>query len=340
MTTPQNLGATFSGLIDLAAERIGGTTLLASDEFFAEKENLLKPGRGLFIPDKYTDRGKWMDGWETRRKRTPGHDWCIIKLGLAGQIRGFDIDTNHFLGNYPAAASVDGCEQAGDVPLNVLSKSSGMWKEILPKTPLQPGSQNLFAVENPTRWTHARLNIYPDGGVARFRVYGTVMPDWTVRKKGEILDFAAVENGGLAVAASDMFFSPMNNLIMPERAATMGDGWETKRRRGPGNDWVIIKLGTTGVIQKVEVDTNHFKGNYPDRCSIDVCSAPDKFIDTQTWKDIQWKELLPETRLEADRRHFFEHELRQPGPVTHLRLNIFPDGGVSRLRVWGTVAGT
>ncbi|MEZ5406375.1 MAG: allantoicase, partial [Verrucomicrobiia bacterium] len=224
--------AAFVGLVDLAAEKIGGKTLLASDDFFAPKENLLKPGRGIFIPDKFTENGKWMDGWESRRKRVPGHDWCVIRLGLAGKIHGVDIDTNHFLGNNPAYASIDAC---------VMEKENGSpetwtWKEILPKSPLRPGFQNLFAVGNYERWTHVRLNIYPDGGVARFRVYGEVISDLS-QKKDQVLDLAALENGGIVTACSDMFFSPKDNLIMPGRAANMGEGWETRRRRGPGFDW-------------------------------------------------------------------------------------------------------
>ncbi len=327
--------AAFSGLIDLASERVGGKTLLASDEFFAPKENLLKPGRGVFIPDKYTDCGKWMDGWETRRKRTPGHDWCIIKLGVAGIIKGIDIDTNHFLGNNPAYASLEACITDDDIVMHSRSIQKQAWVEILPKSPLKPGSQNLFAVSSTQRWTHIRLNIYPDGGVARLRIYGEVVPDWSRIKKNSVIDLAAVKNGGLVVVASDMFFGSKENLIMPGRAKNMGDGWETKRRRGPGYDWAIVKLGHAGIIKKIEVDTNHFKGNYPDRCSIDVCNEPKKIIDALTCHDVKWKKILRKTKLQAHKRHFFEKELKKSGTVTHMRLNIYPDGGVSRLRIYG-----
>jgi allantoicase len=327
--------ATFSGLVDLASERLGGRALLASDEFFAAKENLLKPGRGIFIPDKYTDRGKWMDGWESRRKRGEGHDWCIIQLGFAGIIRGVDIDTNHFLGNHPAYASIDACGVSEAISVEQFEEKS--WKEILPKSPLRPGAQNLFAVASSNTWTHIRLNIFPDGGVARLRVFGEVVPDWSTVPKDKVIDLAFIGNGGSVVAASDMFFGNKENLIMPGRAATMGDGWETKRRRGPGNDWVILKLGKPGAIQKIEVDTNHFKGNYPDRCSIDCVHAPHAIVDSLTWQEFHWTEILPPTKLEADKQHFFEAELRPLPVCTHVRLNIFPDGGVSRLRVLGRV---
>ncbi|HMO04836.1 MAG TPA: allantoicase [Kiritimatiellia bacterium] len=324
--TPSSAAA-FAGFIDLASEKIGGRALSCSDEFFAEKENLLKDGRGVFIADKFTERGKWMDGWETRRKRTPGYDWCILQLGLPGVIHGLDIDTNHFLGNNPAFASVEAALGA-----------DGPWTEILPRSPLNPGAQNLFAVANRQPWTHLRLNIYPDGGVARFRVYGQAHKDWSAVKPGEVIDLAAIANGGRSVACSDMFFSSMHNLIMPGRAANMGDGWETKRRRGPGYDWVIVKLGRPGLLREIEVDTNHFKGNYPDTCTIEGCLAPDTNIDLLTWNSITWSEVLPRQKLQASHQHLFAAELTGHGPYSHLKLNIFPDGGVSRLRVRGTIA--
>ncbi len=326
-----------AGLVDLASSRVGGAALFANDEFFAEKENLLKPGRGIFVPDKYTDHGKWMDGWETRRRRTPGRDWCIIKLGLPGVIRELDIDTNHFLGNHPPFASLDAVAIEKTVfPTEASGIDALPWREILTQSPLMPGAQNLFTISEAGTWTHVRLNIFPDGGVARLRIYGTVIPDWTNLKPGELIDLAAVENGGVALRCSDMFFSSMNNLIMPGRAENMGDGWETKRRRGPGYDWIILKLGRPGSVRKIEVDTNHFKGNYPDSCSIEGCFAPEAKDDDVG--SVHWNEMLPNTKLQANHRHFFESELKPGNECSHVRLNIFPDGGVSRLRVWGTVA--
>jgi allantoicase len=329
MSAPDSAASAPPGLVDLAAERVGGKALVANDEFFAEKENLLKPGRGIFIPDKYTERGKWMDGWESRRRRTPGNDWCIVQLGLRGIIRKIDIDTNHFLGNHPPFASVDAVDNDKEIANEVEELP---WQSILEQSPLNPGSQNLFDVANDSTWTHVRLNIFPDGGVARLRVYGVVVPDWSKVKRDELVDLAAVENGGVALACSDMFFSSMQNLVMPGRAANMGDGWETKRRRGPGHDWIILKLGRAGSIRKIEVDTNHFKGNFPDSCSIEGCATSD--VDLL---NARWSEILPQTKLEADKRHLFEKELRKIDNCTHVRLNIYPDGGVSRLRVWGTI---
>jgi allantoicase len=326
------------GLVDLAATRVGGRALVANDEFFAEKENLLKPGRGIFIPDKYTDRGKWMDGWETRRRRTPGHDWCVVQLGLRGIIKQVDIDTNHFLGNHPPFASLDAMSLTNGFPNDAAAVEGLSWTPILAQSPLNPGSQNLFAISSEQAWSHVRLNIIPDGGVARFRVYGIVVPDLSKLKPGELVDLAAVENGGVPLACSDMFFSSMNNLIMPGRSENMGDGWETKRRRGPGYDWIILKLGLPGTIRKVEVDTNHFKGNYPDTCSIEGCAAPGASAEELTAPGTRWSEILSMTKLQAHTRHFFERELAPIENCTHVRLNIYPDGGVSRLRVWGTVA--
>ncbi|HMP75113.1 MAG TPA: allantoicase [Kiritimatiellia bacterium] len=322
MAAPISTAAAFAGLVDLASERLGGKALAASDDFFAEKENLLKPGRGIFIEDKYTDRGKWMDGWESRRKRTPGHDWCVIQLGLPGTIRGVDVDTNHFLGNAPSFVSLDAA-----------TSPDGPWTEILPRSPVNPGAQNLFGVASGAVWTHVRLNIYPDGGVARFRVYGDVQPAATAA--GALADLAALTNGGRAVACSDMFFSSMTNLIMPGRGVNMGDGWETKRRRGPGHDWVILQLARVGAVKKLEIDTAHFKGNFPDTASVDACHAPGQPVDGLTWPNYTWREVLPRQKLRADAVHVFEAELVDIGPVSHVRLNIYPDGGVSRFRVYG-----
>lgn len=332
----------FTDLIDLAAERTGGRALLASDEFFAEKENLLKPGRGVFIEGKYTERGKWMDGWESRRKRTPGNDWCIIRLGLPGVVRGVTVDTNHFKGNAPEAVSIEACE-AGPIATGESLAEQAEWRELLPKTHIEPHFENQIAVQDTRRCTHLRLNIFPDGGVARFRAFGEVIPDWkSIIARGEPIDLAAVEHGGQPMGCSDSFFSEPRNLIMPGRSECMGDGWETKRRRGPGYDWVVIRLGRRGSIDRVLLDTNHFKGNYPDTCTIDVCDAPsatEALLRPDAASGPAWRELFPRTKLNAHEERTFERELMDKDPATHLRLNIHPDGGVSRLRVFGRPAG-
>lgn len=328
----------FTELIDLAAEKVGGRTLIANDEFFAPKENLLKPGRGVFIPDRYTEHGKWMDGWETRRKRVlPGHDWCILQLGLPGVVRGVDIDTNHFLGNFPEYASVDAMAVEGTPSPEALVE--GRWTEVLPRTRLQGGSRNLMPIASNERWTHLRLNIYPDGGVARFRVHGEVKPDLArLTQAGELVDLAAAANGGTVIQCNDAFFGPKDNLILPGRAANMGEGWETRRKRVPGFDWIVVKLAVPGTLHRVEVDTHHYKGNFPDMASIEGCYLRENLLDFANAKEVVWTEVLPRTKLQADHRHVFESELRAAGPFTHVRLNIFPDGGVSRLRVHGRPA--
>lgn len=327
--------AVFSGFIDLAAEKLGGKALIANDEFFAGKENLIKPGRGVWIADKYTPEGKWMDGWETRRKRVPGYDWCILKLGAAGVIDGVDIDTNNFLGNHPPYASIDALYSEKDLSNEKLQEAE--WVEILPKSPLKQGSQNIFGIQNTNRWTHVRLNIYPDGGVARLKVYGTVQKDWQKFPQDEQLDLAAVENGGTVIAANDMFFGNKNNMIMPGQGVNMGDGWETRRRRDQGHDWAVVKLAHQGLLKKIEVDTKHYKGNFPDSCWIDGCYAPGKEMTNLNVGDFEWTNIVAKTKLQADNRHFFEKDIMQAGPWTHLRLNIHPDGGVGRFRAWGTI---
>ncbi|MBC7885494.1 MAG: allantoicase [Saprospiraceae bacterium] len=326
----------FASLTDIASERLGGKVLYATDDFFAEKENLLKPGRGIFIADKYTDRGKWMDGWESRRKRTPGHDYAVIKLAATASVTGFDIDTNFFLGNHPPYASVDGANLSDTDIAPDWENNEIPWQEILPKSPLDAGSQNFYACECNEVFTHLRLHIYPDGGVARFRAYGDVFIDWENVSENEEMDLVAALNGGQAIECNDMFFSDMKNLIMPGRGINMGDGWETKRNRTPGNtDWVILKLGHVGMIKKIIVDTCHFKGNYPDSCLIEAChSDNDEKVKSG---HVIWQVLLPKQKLKADHVHEYEHELIQTDTITHVRFIIFPDGGISRLRLIGKI---
>lgn len=334
----------FTQLIDLASERLGGKALLASDEFFAGKENLLKPTRPVFIPDKYTDLGKWMDGWESRRKRTPGHDWCIIELGRPGRIAGVNVDTAHFNGNQPETCTIEAVEMPAGTTATEMTALNVPWVEIVPHTALNPSREHFICVRPDAasrRFTHLRLNIFPDGGVARLRVYGEVLPDWSaLAAAGADIDLAAAENAGLVIAANDMHFGSRHNLIMPGRAVNMGDGWETRRKRGLKGgefDWCVVRLGHRGMIGRIEVDTNHFKGNYPESCEIDGCDAPaGPGFNPET---APWVTLLPRTRLSASTQHYYERELTaaRDQPHTHIRLKIYPDGGVSRLRVWGRI---
>jgi allantoicase len=340
--------ATFSGLVDLAAAGLGGRALGASDEFFAAADSLLQAGRAVFIAGKFTERGKWMDGWESRRKRAGGHetahDWCVLVLGAPGEVVGFDIDTQHFVGNHPSFASVEGlwAPDAADGAAALLAREG--WVALLEQSPLRPDTQNLFAAAPRGPVSHLRLNIFPDGGVARFRAFGRVHPRWDAAPEldeetraqvaPELRDLAALANGGLTLACSDAFFGPMNNLLLPGRPADMGGGWETRRRRGPGHDWILVKLGARGAPAVVEVDTRHFKGNFPDRCSLEAIDAPAGTRTTALVGSDAWRPLVAEAKLRADARHFFTVTARS-SPVTHVRLNIYPDGGVARLRVWG-----
>ena len=330
--TPSKEAPAFTHLIDLAAERFGGKVLWCTDDFFAEKENLIKPSKPIFIADKYTDRGKWMDGWESRRKRTEGHDIAIIQLGAAGTIKGFDVDTAHFLGNQPQACSIEACYAPNGLPNE--NGDGAEWIEILARTTLNPGSQH-FVEAKPALplATHIRLHIYPDGGVARLRVYGEVQRDWSRVKADETVDLAAAQNGALSIQCNDMFFSHMNNLIMPGRGVNMGDGWETKRNRTPNNrDWVIVRLAHKGVIKKALIDTCHFKGNYPDTFTLEGTNSPSDDLS-----NAKWSTIIERIKLQADHEHHYEQEVRCTDPVTHVRLSIFPDGGVSRMRLWGNI---
>jgi allantoicase len=326
----------FTELIDLASEKVGGAVVFANDDFFAPKENLLKVRAPIFIEGKYTERGKWMDGWESRRRRTPGFDWCIVRLGLPGIVRGIVVDTSYFRGNYPEHCSLEGASVSGMPSEDELKDEAITWVPLLPQVALAGDSRNSFSIQYDERVTHLRLKIYPDGGVARLRVYGEVVPDWDlVKREGGSVDLASVENGALVLSCSDMFFGHKHNLIMPGRATDMSDGWETKRRRGPGHDWAIIKLGRPGSVNRIEVDTSYFKGNFPESCSLEGTNAPDFSNERLTDLSIPWENILSRTKLQAHTRHFFEKELSDAGTVSHLRFNIFPDGGISRLRVFG-----
>ena len=318
--------------IDLAQPALGSEVIFATDDFFADKSRLINPAEPVFITDKYDDNGKWMDGWESRRKRGEGYDHCIIRLGLPGRIEGFNIDTSHFTGNFPPAASIDACNISGDPDANT------RWAEIVPSVTLGADSHHLVRSMNSETWTHLRLNIFPDGGVARLRVYGRVNCNWENHDPNEVVDLVSLLNGGRGVCANNSHYGNPSKLLVPGRGVDMGDGWETRRRREPGNDWAIFELGHAGILSSIEVDTAHFKGNYPDRCSIQgayMSGGTDQSLITQS---MFWKTLLPEQKLSMDAIHKFEDEVLDIGPVTHVRLNIFPDGGISRLRLFGKIS--
>lgn len=317
-----------TGLVNLAQRILGAEVLSATDDFFAEKENLLNPSSPVFIEGKFTEHGKWMDGWESRRRRKPGHDYCVVRL-CRGSINVIDIDTAHFTGNYPEYAMVEACDSVSE------PDDSTVWTEIVPRSKLNADSNNIFLVESNRLWNHLRLNIYPDGGVARLRVFGRVHKDWNQVSPDQVLDLAALENGGAALACSDMHFGTMWNLLNPGRAENMGDGWETARRRGEGHDWVVIELGTPGTVKRIVVDTLHFKGNYPASCRIKATYAPSVRVDDLTADRYEWQTLLENTELSAHKEHSYANIINNIGIVSHVKLEIFPDGGVSRLRIFG-----
>jgi allantoicase len=319
--------------LNLASPRLGARAVEASDEFFAPKERMIADAPAVFIPDKYDDHGKWMDGWESRRRRDGGHDFCIVKLGCKGRIRGVDIDTSHFTGNYPPAASIGAFRSDTD------PTSSTGWTEMLAPSPLGPSAHHFFPVTSSDVWSHIRLNIYPDGGVARIRIYGEPVPTWTTDDKTSVHELSLATNGGRIVGYNDAHYGTVWTLITSGRGINMGDGWETRRRREPGNDWIIVKLGSPGIVEEIEVDTCHYKGNYPDACSVQAALAnggTDRAVITQS---MFWDELMTRKKLQMDHIHRFSgNDIARFGPVSHVKLNIYPDGGISRFRVFGRLA--
>jgi allantoicase len=316
--------------INMASPRLGTAAVRCSDDFFAPMARMLADATPVFKPEVFDDNGKWMDGWESRRRRDGGHDWCVIKLGVRATIRGVDIDTAHFTGNYPPRASLwaaDGDQEPGESD----------WYELIATTDLGSSAHHFLPVEQPDSgkpWRWLRLNIFPDGGVARLRVYGDPVPAWH-DDKSEIVELSAIKNGGRVIGYNDAHYGDVWAILTAGRGATMGDGWETRRRREPGHDWIIIELGAAGTVERVEVDTAHFKGNYPDRCSLRAALI-DTTVSDPTAQAETWPELMSEQPLSADTIHNFdESALESLGPVSHVKLNIHPDGGISRLRIWG-----
>jgi len=320
----------FTRFINLADARLGSVATFVTDDWFADVNRMLQPEAPVWKDGVYDDNGKWMDGWESRRKRFEGYDYAIVKLGVAGVIKGVDIDTAYFTGNYPPSASIDACFSPDKAP-----SESTQWETLLDAVSLNGDSHNLFPVDDSRPWTHIRLNIFPDGGVARLRLYGKPYRNWSASQEGLELDFASVLNGARSLACSDEHYGKMGNILNPGRGVNMGDGWETARRRTPGNDWVIVALAHPCDVTHILVDTHHFKGNYPDRCSVQAALVEGGTDDQIATRSLYWKELLPSQKLEMDREHHFKSEIQPLGKVSHIKLNIFPDGGISRLRIFG-----
>jgi allantoicase len=319
--------------VNLASAKFGAEVIYATDDFFADKSRLIADSAPVFIEGKYDENGKWMDGWESRRKRVPGYDYCIVRLAFPGCIFGVIVDTTYFTGNFPPFCSLDACS----CPEGVDPDESTQWVEIQPKSALKGNASYRYRIQSEEIFTHVRLNIYPDGGIARLRVYGKVFCSWESRDPDATYDLLALPNGGRAVAWNDAHFGHPVNVLGEGRGLNMGDGWETRRRREPGNDWCIFVLGHRGVIDRVVLDTCHFKGNYPDRFSIQAIDTNYVKAATLVKQCDSWPTIVPETKLSAHAIHEFTQEIVTHNPITHIRLNIFPDGGVSRLRLFGKI---
>ena len=327
MTTPQQETSQteFTRLVDLASRRLGASVVAANDEGFAERENLIKPEPARFQPYTFGHKGQVMDGWETRRRREPGHDWAIVRLGVPGVVRGVVVDTAFFTGNYPPEISVEGAAVEGYPSPSELEQAD--WVPLVPRSAIGGDRQNAFPVEVLERVTHVRLCMYPDGGVARLRVYGDVVADPRFFAAGAV-DLVALVNGGTVVGCSNMHYSSPTALISPGEARVMGEGWETARRRDDANDWVEFALAAPGVVRLAELDTSYFVHNAPGWATLRGRDARDTAHD--------WIELLPRTRLQPDTRHRFR--LTAGPEITHVRLDVFPDGGLARVRLFGDLS--
>lgn len=321
--------------INLASAGLGARAIRATDEFFAPLERMLQDSDAVFLPDEYDDNGKWMDGWETIRRRNGGHDVAVIALATRGRISGFDVDTSHFTGNYAPACRIEAISSAED------PADDAAWVEILPTRELGASAHHYFDCNSDEVWTHLRLHIYPDGGVARLRVYGTPQID-PAAAKGDEIDLVSSLNGGRILGFSDAHYGSYHRLLAPGRGLNMGDGWETRRRREPGFDWIVLALGTRGIIKHAVIDTGFYKGNYPESCSLQAADLSDFGGDLNRsviTSAMFWDELMERRKLSPMTEHVIPAgDIQSRGPVTHVRMNIYPDGGISRLRLFGTIA--
>jgi allantoicase len=318
----------FADSTDLAARLLGGGVVDANDEFFAARDNLVTDEPPTFQPGTFGPKGQVYDGWETRRRREPGHDWAVVRLGAPGIVHGIVVDTSFFTGNYPPYASLEAC--AVDGYPNPAELTEADWVTLVPRSALAGDTRNAFEVSDRRLFTHVRLSIYPDGGVARLRVHGEVVPDPRLLPDGR-MDLAALEHGGRVVGCSNMFYGTPQRLVAPGLARVMGDGWETARRRDDGNDWVLVRLAAPGRVRLAELDTSHFKGNAPGEATLrGIDARGSDLADASAWFDI-----LPRTRLQPDTRHRFP--VGDVAAATHVRLDVFPDGGMARLRLHGVL---
>jgi allantoicase len=311
---------------DLASRALGGSVVFANDEFFAERENLIKPAPAVFSPDAFGHKGKVYDGWETRRRREPGHDHAIVRLGVPGTIGGIVVDTAWFTGNYPPGVSIEATAVQGYPSPAELAEA--VWTTLVPRSPVAGDTQNPFVVADDRIYTHVRLSIHPDGGVARLRVHGRAAAD--PRLLAGTVDLAGATQGGRVLACSNRHYSSPEQILLPDRARIMGDGWENARRRQEGNDHVLVALGARGRVRRIEVDTSYFVGNAPGWAAVVGADTSDREVG-----EARWRELVPRTRLQPDTRHFFTMDPTEP--ITHVRLDVYPDGGIARFRVEGEI---
>lgn len=334
----EGLPEALSDCVNLASARLGARVVSVSDAFFGAPERMLSPAAPVFKPDAYDANGKWMDGWETRRRRGPGHDWCVLRLGAPGLVRAVEIDTAHFTGNYAPAASLYALDADPDGPP---PGPDAPWRPLLPARPLGPDQRVVFPLDAPTTAAWVKLEIHPDGGVARLKLWGRPRPPWEAAAARAAADeLSALGAGGRILGYSDAHYGAVEALLLPGRGETMGDGWETRRRREPGFDWIVVALGAPGRVSRIEIDTAHFKGNFPERAGLRAAWVPPGLPDAAALNAAMfWPSLLPDQPLQADHVHVFEGPaLWDLGVVSHVRLDIHPDGGVSRLRVFGRAA--
>ena len=318
-----------NGLIDLAQSRLGSKIVYKTDEFFAPAKRIINSWPPVFKEGVFDKHGKWMDGWETRRKRSKGHDYLILKLGKPGKIYKVDIDTSYFSGNHPTKVSMQACFSKKNIP-----NKNSKWTTILKKKSTKANSHHFFNIKNKSIFSHIKLNIFPDGGVARLRVYGTIENKKKFGKK--ILNLTSVLNGATPIVCNNEHFGRAENILAPGIGKNMGDGWETRRSRGKNFDWLIIKCATAGRVSKIQIDTHHFKGNYPDKCSLQAAYINSKISNKSIVNSSKkWKLLLNKVKLNAHKKHNFQNKLMKNKKVNYVRINIFPDGGISRIRMFG-----
>jgi len=316
-------------MINLGEPRLGSKVIFKTDDFFASAHRILKSESPVFKEDIFDKNGKWMDGWETRRRRTKGYDYLIIKLGKPGKIFNADLDTTHFSGNQPTHASIQACFSK-----NQPNKKT-KWITILNKKKLGPNKKHNFTTNSKFTFNYIKLNIFPDGGIARIRLYGKIDME-KVNIKGKMINLSSVLNGASIIGCNNEHFGRAENVIAPGKGKNMGDGWETRRSRGKNFDWLIIKFGKVGIINKLEIDTHHFKGNYPDSFTIQTASilknVSNSFIVRSS---ARWKVILNKAKLKANKKHVFKNFQKNKNKVNFLKINIYPDGGISRIRAFG-----